>query len=48
MHIGLAIILGMDSANERSYVMPPPIGRAHTQNGPWLLVWSGCKVIGMT
>ena len=32
------IILGMGSANERRwyYVMPSLIGRAHTQNDPWM------------
>ena len=37
---GLAgIILGVSSANERRhyYVMPSLIGRAHTQNDPWLV-----------
>ena len=30
------IILGLDSANERCYIVPPPfIGWAHIQNDPW-------------
>ena len=33
-------MLGMGSANERRryYVTPPVIGRAHTQNDPWIYV----------
>ena len=36
------IILGMGSANERRryYVMPSLIGRARTQNGSWILLYS--------
>ena len=41
-HISSGIILGMGSANERRryYVTPSLIGRAHTQNDSWSLVFS--------
>ena len=46
IHIGL--ILGMDSANERAwyYVTPSLIGRAHTQNDPFILFRVSSMILG--